>query len=48
MCKIALSLFALGTVAGLPIASLCVPLVYAGEIGSFSVSLATYRTFVSC
>jgi len=48
MCKIALCVFALGTVAGLAVASLCVPLVYAGEFGSFGVSVATAGLSAVC
>jgi uncharacterized membrane protein YfbV (UPF0208 family) len=48
VCKIALCLFALGTVAGLAVASLCVPLVYAGDVEPFGASVATAALSAVC
>jgi hypothetical protein len=48
VCKIALCVFALGTVAGLAIASLSIPLVYAGEVGPVGVSVATAALSAVC
>jgi hypothetical protein len=38
---VALCVFALGTVAGLAVAALCVPLAYGGDWGPFGVSVGT-------
>ena len=44
--RIALCVFALGTVAGLAVAALCVPLAYGGEWEPFGVSVGTAALFV--
>jgi hypothetical protein len=48
MSKIALCVFALGTVAGLAVASLCVPMVYGGEVGQFGVCVGTAAASAVC
>jgi hypothetical protein len=44
--RIALCAFALGTVAGLAVAALCVPLAYGGDWGPFGVSVGTAALFI--
>jgi hypothetical protein len=44
--RIALCLFALGTVAGLAVAALCVPLACRGDWEPFGVSVGTAALFV--
>jgi hypothetical protein len=46
--RIALCVFALGMVAGLAVAALCVPLAYSGEWASFGVSVATAALSAVC
>jgi hypothetical protein len=44
--RIALCVFALGTVAGLAVAALCVPIAYRGDWEPFGVSVGTAALFV--
>ena len=46
--QVALCVLALGTVTALAVASLCVPLAYAGEWEPFGVSVGTAALFVVC